>query len=147
MRPEDQLQASVARFLDRVLPSASWWTATANGAHLAGDARSRAMQANRMKATGIKKGTPDILILHDGRLLSIELKAAKGKLSDAQADVADAITNAGGGYTVSRSIEDVQEYLIAMGVPLRGSTGEARPIGEIIQPILQDIARKAVKAA
>lgn len=120
MRPEDQLQTSVAAYLDRALPSSSWWTATANGAFLGGDTKRRAIQSARMKRAGVKNGTPDILILWDGRLFTIELKVGKGKLTDAQRDASDAIVNAGGGWTCARSIEDVQAFLAGHNVPIRG---------------------------
>jgi len=119
MRPEDALQTAVATYLDRCLPSASWWTATANGAFLGGDVKRRAIQAARMKRAGVKNGTPDILIVWDGRLFGIELKAGKGKLTDAQRDVADAMTNAGAGWTCARSIDDVAGFLTGLGVPMR----------------------------
>lgn len=121
MRPEDQLQADVASYLTAVMPHASWWTATANGAFLGGDKTRRAIQSARMKRTGVKNGTPDIIICHDGRFLSIELKAGKGKQSDAQCEVEDAIAVAGGGYAVCRSIADVHTVLSGWMVPVRGA--------------------------
>lgn len=121
MRPEDQLQTEVASYLTAVMPRASWWTATANGAWFGGDKTRRAIQAARMKRTGVKSGTPDIIICHDGRFLSIELKAGKGKQSDAQQEVEDAISVAGGGYAVCRSIADVHAVLSAWLVPVRGA--------------------------
>jgi len=121
MRPEDQLQADVANYLMAVLPRASWWTATANGAFLGGDKARRAMQVARMKRTGVKTGTPDIILCHDGRFLSIELKAGKGRQSEAQQHVEDAIAIAGGGYAVCRSIADVQSTLVCWQVPIRGA--------------------------
>lgn len=121
MRPEDQLQAEVATYLTSVMPRASWWTATANGAWFGGDKTRRAIQAARMKRTGVKSGTPDIIICHDGRFLSIELKAGKGKQSEAQQAVEDDIAVAGGGYAVCRSLVDVQSTLTAWQVPIRGA--------------------------
>lgn len=120
MRPEDALQTAVAAYLDRCLPHASWFTATANGAFLGGDTKRRAIQSARMKRAGVKNGTPDILIVWDGRLFGIELKVGKGKLTDAQRDVADAMTKAGAGWTCARSIEEVATFLASVGVPMRG---------------------------
>lgn len=119
MRPEDALQHQVCSYLETALPLASYWCAIPNGSVLAGDPIQRARQMNRLKKTGLKVGAPDLIVLHDGRLLAIELKAAKGKLSDAQADTCDAITLAGGAYRVCRSIDDVEAYLLAFEVPLR----------------------------
>lgn len=111
MRPEDALQADVAAYLDAVLPRASWWTATANGAFLGGNKTRRAIQSNRMKRTGVKNGTPDIIICHNGRFLSIELKTPGGKQTDSQMAVEDQINIAGGAYALCRSVAGVETVL------------------------------------
>lgn len=115
------MQAAVVKYLDTVLPSASWYTATANGAFFGGDKRRRMIQAARMKRTGVKVGTPDLIFCHDGRFLSIELKLDGEYATDAQNEVEDRIAIAGGGYAVCRSIEDVEQALLGWNVPLRGS--------------------------
>lgn len=119
MRPEDELQANVAKYLDRALPLASWWTATANGAWLGGDKRRRMIQAARLKRTGVKSGAPDLIILHDGRFLGIELKVEGETLTDKQMEAEDQIVIAGGGFAVARSIEQVEQALLHWQVPLR----------------------------
>lgn len=119
MRSEDALQAAVCAYLERALPLASWWAAIPNGAVLAGDGKARAMQMAKLKRTGLRPGAPDLIVLHDGRLLAIELKAPGGSVSAAQAAACDAIVLAGGAYVVARSVEDVERYLAAHDVPLR----------------------------
>ena len=53
-------------------------------------------------------GSSDILgILNDGRLLAIEVKSAKGKLTKYQKDFIDGVNSAGGVAFVARSIDDV----------------------------------------
>ena len=121
MRPEDQLQSDVAKWLTAAMPRTAWFTATANGAYLGGDKTRRSIQAARMKRTGVKNGTPDLIICHDGRFLSIELKAGKGTQTEAQREVEDAIAVAGGGYAVCWSIADVATVLDTWQVPYRGS--------------------------
>lgn len=121
MRPEDALQASVVEYLDRVMPLTSWYTATANGAWFGGTKLQKIKQAQRMKRTGVKPGTPDLILCHDGRFLSIELKLEGTFATDIQNLVEDKIAMAGGGYAVCRSIQDVEETLLAWNVPLRGS--------------------------
>lgn len=143
MRAEDRLQASVAQYLDRVLPSASWWTATANGAFLGGRTKlDRIKQWKRMERTGIKQGTPDLIICHEGRFLSIELKQEGEFATDAQNQVEDRIAIAGGGYAVCRSIEDVEQTLIGWGVPIRGSlrSGNFRSFGEIASGVVDRLS-------
>lgn len=144
MRSEDRLQSAVAQYLDRMLPSACWWTATANGAWLGGDKRRRMIQAARMKRTGVKVGCPDLIICHEGRFLSIELKQEGQLATDAQNEVEDRIAIAGGGYQVCRSIEDVEQTLIEWGVPIRGSlrSDNFRSFGEIASGVVDRLSQQ-----
>lgn len=127
IRHEDAIQKEVADWLTDNMPLASWWTATANGAVLAGSKAKRAMQSKRLKATGVKNGAPDLIFCHDGRFLSIELKVpktattAKTYQDKEQKKVEDAITLSGGGYAVCRSVTEVAQQLMAWGVPIKGS--------------------------
>lgn len=56
-------------------------------------------------------GMPDIFVLHKGKYYGIEVKAEKGKLSDAQVEFGKQITLNGGEYVVARKLEDVMIYL------------------------------------
>ncbi len=57
------------------------------------------------------KGCADILALFNGKLLAIEVKSAKGKLSDHQKEFLHNV-NINGGYSmIARSIEDVEAKL------------------------------------
>ena len=59
-----------------------------------------------------RRGVSDILgILPDGRLLSIEVKSATGRLSEHQKIFLDEITSRRGLAFVARSIEDVEDKL------------------------------------
>jgi hypothetical protein len=61
---------------------------------------------------GSKPGIADILgIMPDGKMLAIECKAPKGKLSDAQALFLSEIKLHGGVVVCARSVEDVIEAL------------------------------------
>lgn len=57
-----------------------------------------------------RKGFPDLTALKDGTTLYIEVKTAKGKLSDHQAKVKQAIESHGGTYIVARSVDDVMPW-------------------------------------
>ena len=56
-------------------------------------------------------GVSDILGVYKGRMLAIEVKAAKGKVSKAQEDFINRVTNQGGIAFVARDIRDVVSTL------------------------------------
>jgi hypothetical protein len=51
-----------------------------------------------------RKGAPDIVCVHQGKYIGIEVKGAKGKLSDDQYAFGHDLTLAGGTYIVARSL-------------------------------------------
>lgn len=114
MRAEDAIQAAIVRFLDVALPPDSYLCAIPNGFNKTKAGRGIA------KATGLRAGAPDLIVLIRGAFHGIEVKTAKGRLQDTQKAAADAITKAGGGYAVVRSVDDVAAYLAGCGVVLRG---------------------------
>lgn len=59
------------------------------------------------------KGQPDIFAIISGRFVGIEVKAAKGRQSEAQKNWEENCTQAGGLYVLARSVEDVQNFLKA----------------------------------
>jgi len=121
MRPEDHLQASICQFLDRALPTDAWYCSVPNGSVLAGTPAKRAMQMNKLKRTGLKVGAPDLFVLFMGQFLALEVKSPKGVVSDNQKITATDIRLAGGAYTIVRSVDDVEDELLAFGIPLRAS--------------------------
>lgn len=47
----------------------------------------RSVQAGRaMRATGMRRGLPDLLVAKEGRVCMLEVKAERGRVSEAQAD-------------------------------------------------------------
>src|SRR5262245_49251517 len=127
---EHALQVSVAHMLHVVLdPERTWWTALDHAAKLS------PVYGAQRKRRGVKPGLPDFLILYkppprrvapgrvavnDIRILGIELKTDKGRLNDAQHEVADAWSALGGALVyVARSLEEVQEILDHCDVPMR----------------------------
>lgn len=118
---EHQIQCAVARYLDLALddiPDCTWW-AVPNGGFR--DVRT----ASKLKAEGVKPGVSDIMILWGGRLICIELKTALGRQSPDQVEWSHRATCAGAAYYVARSVEQVEEFLDAAGLPLRARTKSA----------------------
>ena len=113
---EQSLQRAVAQYLALCVPappSGPWWTAV-NPI----PAKSRAV-AGISKAMGLRAGTPDIVMCWRGRLVGIELKAGRGRLSPAQRETHDAIILTGGIVTTCRTLDDVAAFLTPLGVPNR----------------------------
>jgi len=76
--PEADLQRNVVKLLHRVLPHDAMFTAI-NPLPPKG-----AAQGAQLKKLGLASGVPDILIVHHGFTLWIELKAPGGSLSESQ---------------------------------------------------------------
>ncbi len=111
---EDQIQAAVCDYLDRALPDDAVYFAVPNGGH-----RHPAVAA-KLKWTGTKAGVPDLAIVWRGRAIYIELKAHGGTLSDAQKAMHDRLTLAGAVVLpIARSIDEVADFLVVLGMPLR----------------------------
>lgn len=60
-----------------------------------------------LQGLGSTPGVPDILGIFDKKMLAIEVKTEKGKLSDHQQRFLDRINREGGIAFVARSIDDV----------------------------------------
>lgn len=58
-----------------------------------------------------RRGVADLLGIYRGRFLAIEVKSAKGNLSEHQVEFLDQVRAAGGIGFVARSIEDVKRQL------------------------------------
>ena len=113
---EESLQRTVADWLAWCVPAppaGPWWTAV-NPI----PAKSRAA-AGVAKAMGLRAGTPDIVLCWKGRMIGIELKASRGRVSPAQVETHDAIPLAGGVVTTCRTLDDVAVFLATLGVPSR----------------------------
>ena len=71
--------------------------------------------ASRLKAEGVRRGTPDIFIcLPAGKVAWLEMKAAKGSLSDDQKAFREKVTALGHAYGVARSIDEALEFLTSI---------------------------------
>jgi hypothetical protein len=128
IRPEQELHASVADALDKLLmPPAQWTTFPAGSVPLP------PQYAAKLSRLGLKRGWPDVLVLHR-RLIGIELKRRGGRLSRTrivrtkrgalrelagQEDVFPRLEAAGMVIGVCHSVSEMLTFLAACGVPLR----------------------------
>lgn len=113
--PEQVLHMAVADYLTRALSidDGVWWTTFPAG----GGGKVRGAFLKRM---GLKTGVWDIMIVYHGMPHWIELKATKGRLSEAQCDTINDLGKAGCmAWEVCRSLDDVEEFLISWAIPIR----------------------------
>jgi len=65
----------------------------------------------KLKSKGVVPGVPDYFFFWGGRVLIIEFKTDKGRLSDNQKDVHLQLNNNGFAVDVVRSLEDFQKII------------------------------------
>jgi hypothetical protein len=109
---EAKFHNTVAAWLTVVLTPASWFTTIPLGG-------GGFVRGAKLKRAGAKKGTPDILIVHDGRAYFAELKSPKGRLKPEQAETIVSLMAAGCQVQVWRSLDDAKASLQAWGIPTR----------------------------
>lgn len=117
--PEHALQAQVVRFFEAALRAPTVWTGLDAGA-----GKMTKAAAGMRKARGVKAGWPDLLVMHpapEGKgtlVVGIELKAPKGSISIAQAEMLNAFFKAGAWYVTAKSLDAVVKALEFCKVPL-----------------------------
>lgn len=118
-RPEEALQRTCVRYLTVAMPKppegAVWL-------HVPNQRGTRSKIENAiLKSLGVLPGVPDLLFVHAGRLLCVELKAPKGSgRSQSQIDTQDELRKAGAIVLEDcRSVDHLACWLRSCGVPLR----------------------------
>ena len=119
--PEADLQILVCQFLDVALPTCATYWASLNERNVS------AATGRYLNTMGRKAGVADLLIVHAGRLIAIELKTEASKIyrtkrtnqTSNQKAWQGVIEAAGGFYAVCRSIDDVRGSLASFGVPMK----------------------------
>lgn len=111
-RPEQLLHQQVAAYLRVALPPSVWFSTFPSG----GGGKTRGAF---LRSMGLKKGVPDLLVVHNGRATWIELKAEKGRVSVDQRRCHVALAGAGCWVNVCRSVAEVQGALECARIPLR----------------------------
>lgn len=112
-------QRAHVAFLSKALPADAYFTAIDIGT--AGSAR----QGMLRRARGVRPGIADLLIVHKGTTLWIEVKVG-ASLSEAQKMFRDAVCANGHYWALARSTEDVEAALLTAGIPLRATVATIR---------------------
>ncbi len=63
--------------------------------HVPNGGKRSPIEAAIMKGQGVRAGVPDLCLIHEGKAYFLELKADKGRLSEAQSQVMGEIERAG----------------------------------------------------
>lgn len=111
--PEDILQMQVMRWLAVAAPGLCAF-------HPANGGYRNPREAKKLKDMGVKPGVADLCVmLPEGRVAFIEMKAGKGRQTDTQRAFQADCARLGAPYAVCRSIDDVEQTLREWNVPLR----------------------------
>lgn len=115
--PEADLQRAVVKALHFALPRTAIIHHCANEVSEAGP-RGAKRQAI-LVGMGVHSGFADLIVLCDGRVLFLELKSLKGRLSPAQEAFLDAVLAQGFGWALVRSLDDALVALADHGFTTR----------------------------
>ena len=113
--PEQEIQKALADHLRARAAAGTYWFHPANGG-----ART-AIEGAILKACGVRAGTPDLILIKDGKTFGLELKADNGRVSPAQAQAHQEMRAAGATVAVATGIDDALAQLEAWQL-LRGQT-------------------------
>jgi hypothetical protein len=102
---EEILHRHVAAFLDVVIKPPWFWTTIGHGG-------GGVVRGAKLKAMGVKRGWPDILIIGPGpNVLGIELKTEHGRMSPEQREMELAFVGCQSWYVLCRSVAEVQRVI------------------------------------
>ena len=135
-RPEQQLQRAVIAHLQWRARDGVWWCHLANGGWRS------PIEAKILKALGVKAGAPDLLIVVDGRAHFLELKAGRGRVSDAQHECHQALCAAGAAVAVANNIDEALDLLESWQI-LRPNL--CNQTAQTFQQLRDNVARRAAR--
>ena len=115
--PEADLQRSVVQALRFALPRSAIIHHSANEVTEPGP-RGTKRQAI-LVGMGVHPGFADLMVLCDGRVLFLELKSIKGRLSANQEAFRDSVLAQGHGWALARSLDDALGALADHGFTTR----------------------------
>ena len=123
--PEADLQRAVVQALRFALPRTAIIHHCANEVTEAGPHGARRQAI--LVGMGVHAGFADLKVLHDGRVLFLELKAPKGRLRPDQVAFRDAVLAQGFGWALVRSLDNALGALADHGFATRIASPARRP--------------------
>tara|TARA_R110002072_G_scaffold254761_1_gene413607 strand:- start:246 stop:674 length:429 start_codon:yes stop_codon:yes gene_type:complete len=115
--PEADLQRAVVQALRVALPRTAIIHHCANEVTEPGPCGARRQAI--LVGMGVHPGVADLMVLSEGRVLFLELKSPKGRLSPAQEAFRDAVLSQGFGWALVRSLDDALGALADHGFTTR----------------------------
>ena len=104
-RPKQDTQRALADHLRlRATPGTYWFHPDNGGARTA-------IEGPILKACGVRAGTPDLILIKDGKTFGLELKAGNGRVSPAQAQAHAEMKAAGAEVAVATGIDEAIKQL------------------------------------
>lgn len=116
---EETLHKAVAQHARWHLARDVFWFHPPNGG-----ARSLVGAVN-LKRMGTKAGVPDLVFVRHGRVYFMELKAPKGRVSEAQNNAHAEISRSGAPIAICRNLDDVLAYWRRWGLTAHPSPEDA----------------------
>jgi hypothetical protein len=104
-RPEQQEHRAVVQHLQTRAAPGTYWFHPANGG-----ARSP-IEGAIFKGLGVRSGTPDLILIRNGRTFGLELKSSRGRLSPAQIAAHEEMRAAGAEVAVAVGLDQAIEQL------------------------------------
>jgi VRR-NUC domain len=129
MMTENQIQQQLTRLLESYCRPDVAWFAVPNGEWRF------PKTAARLKASGVRPGAPDLVLVMDGKFYGVEVKSERGRPSEAQAAMGRLIERSGGSYIVCYGLISAIEYLSRIGVFAPGIKFTFHDNGEILRAI------------
>ena len=115
--PEADIQRSIVKTLRLLLPAGSIVHHSPNEVRQGGeDGRLKQALAVGM---GLHPGFSDLIVLSEGRVLFLELKAPTGRLSESQRIFRDRVRAQGHAWGMARSLDEALDVLRAEGFATR----------------------------
>ena len=110
MNTEDQLQADIYKWYNNNFCLKTHKPRHSIFAVPNGGLRTK-REAVKLKATGVRAGVSDLIVIQPNRVLFVELKKTNGRQSDNQKEFENIVNNLGFEYYVVRSLEEFKSIL------------------------------------
>jgi hypothetical protein len=112
-RPEQAIQHAVCEHLRRRAQTNVYWCAVPIGGYR------RPIEAAIMRGCRVVPGTPDLILIRNGFIYGLEIKAPGGRLSEAQRGAHEAPRNAGAtgavAYGIDAAIKQLEDWHLLRG--------------------------------